>query len=201
MNEKEFDQFSAFYGPHYPYMQEVLDKTMDIVQCAAYLPSYAGNVHVISRIKTPESMSQKIIEDGLPVTYASALQEESDAIGIRVITDSISSVYAYYDTFVRVLSAAGAKPGCYRILYTKDYIKEPKDSGYRSLHVILGVPSRDPDFSELKVELQIRTSIMDCWASLEHLVKYKQQTELTPELLDALELYRKAADMELQKWK
>ena len=88
----------------------------------------------------------------------------------------------------------------YQILTTKDYIRDPKPSGYRSLHVILGIPSLDPDFKELKAELQIRTSIMDCWASLEHLVKYKQQTELTQERLDVLDLYRAEADRELQKW-
>ena len=198
MSNKELDQLSAFYGPHYPYMETALTKVVQLAQLVASLPSYSGSTHVVSRIKTPESMSQKIISDGLPVTYASALQAESDAIGIRVITDSISSVYSYYDTLCRVLSNASANG--YRVLTTKDYIREPKPSGYRSLHVILGIPSLDPDFKELKAELQIRTSIMDCWASLEHLVKYKQQAELTPELLDVLDLYRAEADRELQKW-
>lgn len=198
MSNKELDQLSAFYGPHYPYMETALTKVVQLAQLVASLPSYSGNTHVVSRIKTPESMSQKIIADGLPVTYASALQAESDAIGIRVITDSISSVYSYFDTLCRVLSNASTTG--YRILTTKDYIREPKPSGYRSLHVILGIPSLDPDFKELKAELQIRTSIMDCWASLEHLIKYKQQAELTPELLDVLDLYRAEADRELQKW-
>ena len=198
MSNKELDQLAAFYGPHYPYMETALIQAIELAQLVASMPSYSGNTHVISRIKTPESMSQKIISDGLPVTYASALQAESDAIGIRVITDSISSVYSYYDTLCRVLSNAGTTG--YKILTTKDYIRGPKPSGYRSLHVILGIPSLDPDFKELKAELQIRTSIMDCWASLEHLVKYKQQAELTPELLDVLDLYRAEPDRELQKW-
>lgn len=71
-------------------------------------------------------------------------------------------------------------------------------SGYRSLHVILGITSDDEVFPEMKVEVQIRTSVMDCWASLEHLAQYKQVISLTPEVLDTLDTYRQAADREIQ---
>ena len=83
-------------------------------------------------------------------------------------------------------------------LHIKDYIKNPKPSGYRSLHVILGITSDDEVFPEMKVEVQIRTSVMDCWASLEHLAQYKQVISLTPEVLDTLDTYRQAADREIQ---
>ena len=85
-----------------------------------------------------------------------------------------------------------------RLIEKKDYIKNPKPSGYRSLHVILGITSDDEVFPEMKVEVQIRTSVMDCWASLEHLAQYKQVISLTPEVLDTLDTYRQAADREIQ---
>ena len=86
-------------------------------------------------------------------------------------------------------------------MHVKDYIKHPKESGYRSLHAIMGFTSGDPDFPEMKVEFQLRTSIMDCWASLEHLAQYKQVIELTPDVLDMLNTYRHAADMEMAQIK
>ena len=60
------------------------------------------------------------------------------------------------------------------------------------------ITSDDKDFPEMKVEFQIRTSIMDCWASLEHLAKYKQVIDLTPEVEDMLDTYQHAAEREIQ---
>ena len=62
----------------------------------------------------------------------------------------------------------------------------------------MGITSNDEEFPEMKVEFQIRTSIMDCWASLEHLARYKQVIDLTSEVEDALNTYRQAAEEEIQ---
>ena len=140
-------------------------------------------------------MEKKILADGLPVNHHSMLVEESDAIGIRIITDSISDVYKISENLDKIHDFGDTK--C-KILHIKDYIKNPKPSGYRSLHVIMGITSDDKDFPEMKVEVQIRTSIMDCWASREHLAQYKQVISLTPEVLDTLDTYRQAADKEIQ---
>lgn len=86
----------------------------------------------------------------------------------------------------------------FKIIKIKDFIKKPKKSGYRSIHIIISMKSKDPEFSELKAEIQIRTSIMDCWASLEHLMKYKQTIEITPELHEMLEVYAEAAEKEIK---
>ena len=178
------EKIKEFYGPHYLYMVKAMNTAIAI----SY--TYARNAKIVSRIKNPKSMEQKIINDGFPVNYESALLKESEAIGIRIITDTISSVYS-------ILQQLQNSRFC-RIINIKDYIKEPKESGYRSLHVIVAIPSEDPDFPELKIEIQIRTAIMDCWASLEHLVKYKQITDMTPEIEDLLATYRAEAEKEFQ---
>ena len=183
-----------FYGAHLAHMETVKDKAVIIAKFAAEF-SGAKTSRIVSRIKSPESMEKKILADGLPVNHHSMLVEESDAIGIRIITDSISDVYKISEDLDKIHDFGDTK--C-KILHIKDYIKNPKPSGYRSLHVIMGITSDDKDFPEMKVEVQIRTSIMDCWASLEHLAQYKQVISLTPEVLDTLDTYRQAADKEIQ---
>lgn len=185
---------TEFYGEHFLHMENTKDKAVILAKFAAEF-SGAKSARVISRIKTPESMTKKIQADGLPVNYESALSVESDAIGVRIIVDSISDVYAIFDN-IKNIKALDDKTWC-RVLNVKDFIRNPKPSGYRSLHVIVGITSGDPDFPEMKVEVQIRTSIMDCWASLEHLAEYKQVIDLTPDVLDLLETYRQAADREI----
>lgn len=181
-----------FYGKHYNYMEEVKNDAMKIIESAA---AFVGthNVRIVSRIKSPESMIKKIIGDDLPVTHESALNKESDAIGIRIIADSVSAVYAIFHQ----LKEMCCDNEHIRIIQVKDYIQNPKKSGYRSLHGIIGIHSGDPEFPEMKVELQLRTSIMDCWASLEHIVKYKQTIDVTPKIYDMLKVYREEAEQEI----
>lgn len=183
-----------FYGEHLSHMENVKDKAVIISKVVAEF-SGAKSVRIVSRIKAPESMTKKIQADGLPVNHQSALSVESDAIGVRIIVDSISDVYKVFDN-LKCINTLDNETDI-RVINVKDYIKTPKDSGYRSLHVIIGITSDDKDFPEMKVEVQIRTSIMDCWASLEHIAEYKRVIELTPEVLDMLDTYRQAADREI----
>lgn len=188
-----------FYGKHLSHMETVKSKAVSLASLMSTFSGIKSAAHIVSRIKTPESMTKKIQNDNLPVNHHSALAVESDAIGVRIIVESVADVYAIYENLKRIKSVDD-KTSC-RVIHVKDYIKHPKESGYRSLHVIMGFTSGDPDFPEMKVEFQLRTSIMDCWASLEHLAQYKQVIELTPDVLDMLDTYRHAADMEMAQIK
>lgn len=182
-----------FYGKHLEYI-ETARNTAILLASMAVNSSFVHESKIVSRIKTPESMSKKILQDGLPVNYDSILKKESDAIGIRVITDTLIHVY----DIVNRLKQMSEDNMNFKIIKIKDFIKKPKESGYRSIHVIISMKSKDPEFPELKAEIQIRTSIMDCWASLEHLMKYKQTIEITPELHEMLEVYAEAAEKEIK---
>lgn len=184
-----------FYGQHLVHMEHTKDKAVIIAKVASET-SRAKVSRIVSRIKTADSMKKKIIADGFPVNHHSALVEECDAIGVRIITDAISDVYKIAEK-LKSITEFGEDTQC-RILDVKDYIINPKESGYRSLHIIMGITSNDKDFSEMKVEFQVRTSIMDCWASLEHLVRYKQVIDITPEIEDVLNTYQHAAQREIQ---
>ena len=127
---------------------------------------------VQARIKSAASMREKLARQGLPVTRDSALQSVWDAAGVRLIcpfTQNIDQTVALIRTI----------PGV-EVLREKDYIRHPKPNGYRSYHMILSLPlrflGREPH-APVWLEVQLRTIAMDCWASIEHQLKYKHDIE------------------------
>ena len=120
-----------------------------------------------TRIKTPMSVVEKMNRLGKPVTVQSIEQSLSDIAGVRVICSFVDDIYRLADMLV-------LQDDVY-ILRVKDYIKNPKESGYRSLHLIVEIPiylSKEKRF--MRVEVQLRTIAMDFWASLEHKLRYKK---------------------------
>lgn len=126
--------------------------------------------HMESRLKTPKSVFEKLQRE-VPITLQSVEEHILDVAGMRVIVSYIDDVYA----MVKVLSMQDDL----KIVKVKDYIKNPKPNGYRSLHVIVKVPVYFLDRKQyVPVEIQFRTVAMDFWASLEHTLKYKQDVQL-----------------------
>lgn len=124
-----------------------------------------------SRLKTPKSVFEKLQRYEVPITLQSVEEHILDVAGMRVIVSYIDDVYA----MVKVLSMQDDL----KIVKVKDYIKNPKPNGYRSLHVIVKVPVYFLDRKQyVPVEIQFRTVAMDFWASLEHTLKYKQDVQL-----------------------
>lgn len=117
-----------------------------------------------ARIKSAESMKKKLIKNNLPITVGAALNNLTDAVGIRIICDFFDDVY----TIVEWLKSLPR----IKIIKEKDYIAAPKPNGYRSFHLITKIISEEG--KEVFVEIQIRTIALDSWASLEHQMKYKQ---------------------------
>ncbi len=123
-----------------------------------------------ARVKSAESMKRKLRQQGLPVTADSAMQDVWDAAGVRLICPFIQDIDRTVGLIRRI-------PGV-QILKEKDYIRAPKPNGYRSYHMILSMPLRFLDVPlerPVWVEVQIRTIAMDCWASIEHQLKYRRQ--------------------------
>ena len=119
-----------------------------------------------SRIKSPQSIVEKLRRKGLPLSAKSARQNLMDIAGIRVVCYYIQDIYA--------LAELLHLQETFQVVKIKDYIKNPKPSGYRSLHMILTVPVRlAGSRQQVPVEIQIRTIAMDFWASLEHQLHYK----------------------------
>ena len=123
--------------------------------------------YITSRVKTEESMKEKLKRKKLPINLETALTKIYDAAGIRIICAYIDDVY----TVVKMLK----KFKDLKILKEKNYIKNPKSNGYRSYHIVFQVPlDIAGEVHPVNIEIQIRTIAMDFWASLEHEMKYKK---------------------------
>ena len=122
---------------------------------------------VTSRIKEPHSIYQKLQKRGYPLTLDSITEHLNDIAGVRVICEYLQDVYAIRDALIN--------GDFIRLVQEKDYIKNPKPNGYRSLHMIVDVPVMLCEGEKyVRCEIQIRTTAMDSWAGLEHNLRYKK---------------------------
>lgn len=138
-----------------------------------------------SRLKSLPSIREKLMRRNIPVSVDAIEQNLNDVAGVRVICSFPDDVY--------VLADALLKQDDITLVERKDYIKNPKPNGYRSLHLIVTVPIFLAHEKRLmKVEIQLRTIAMDSWASLEHQLRYKKDYEfdekMAQELLRCAEL-------------
>jgi putative GTP pyrophosphokinase len=124
--------------------------------------------NVICRLKSPTSIIEKMNRRGIPVNIENIENNLNDVAGIRVICSFIDDIYTLSD---KLCSQDDIK-----LIEKKDYIKNPKPNGYRSLHLILEIPIfLTEEKKYVRVEVQFRTIAMDFWASLEHKLKYKKE--------------------------
>ena len=120
-----------------------------------------------SRLKSQDSILKKMSRKGIPVTLENMEREIDDIAGVRVICSFVEDVYMLADCLLQQDDIT--------LLEKKDYIRHPKDSGYRSLHLIVQVPIfLQNEKRPMKAEVQIRTLAMDLWASQEHKLRYKK---------------------------
>lgn len=160
-----------FYREYFPFLQESIRSVKELLefirneQTALYGKDPID--HISCRIKSPESMTEKLTRKNYPVTVENALSKVNDACGVRVICRFMNDVFILVKELARCPEI--------QILEKKDYITCPKKNGYRSFHLILLVTTHcGPGVKQIPVEVQIRSIVMDCWASLEHQMKYKQ---------------------------
>lgn len=125
-----------------------------------------------SRLKSVSSIQEKLSRKGLPMMLTAIEENLNDVAGVRVICS--------FPEDVKTLSDALLKQDDIQLIERKDYIAHPKENGYRSLHLIVSVPIfLENEKRLMKVEIQLRTIAMDCWASLEHQLRYKKDFEFT----------------------
>ena len=128
-----------------------------------------------TRLKSPESIIEKMKRRGFELTVESIEENLFDIAGIRVICSFVDDIYTVANLLINQDDI--------RLIRMKDYIKNPKENGYRSLHLIIEVPiflSNEKKY--MKAEVQLRTIAMDFWASLDHKLRYKQDLENSEEI-------------------
>lgn len=161
-----------FYGENLILLEGAISEFLSCMDMIRRYEVQLGNRDPVAssqtRIKSAESMRQKLQRLAFPVTAESAMKNVFDAAGVRLVCPFIQDID-------RTAELIRAIPGV-QIQTEKDYIRSPKPNGYRSYHMILTMPLRFLGNSPKTVwlEVQLRTIAMDCWANIEHQLKYKQ---------------------------
>ena len=161
--EEHFSQVMMMYSCAIREVQTKLEVLNDDLKSR-----YQRNpIHSIkSRIKKPVSLAKKLRKKGLPVSVDSIKGNINDVAGVRVICSFVDDIYTISEMLTSQTDIT--------LISQKDYIEHPKPNGYRSYHMIIKLPVHLPDCTrELFAEIQLRTIAMDCWAALEHELKYK----------------------------
>lgn len=176
VNFTEFMQEMQIYRAAIKEIQtklEILDTEFEVKY--DYNPIH----HIESRLKTPSSIFGKLKKDQKPLTIEAMREYLNDIAGVRVICN-------YIDDARRIAEMLIAQDDI-TLIRKKDFISEPKENGYRSLHLVLSIPIYLAGGRQnVRVEVQIRTIAMDLWASLEHHLHYKGDEALSSELTERL---------------
>lgn len=152
-------------------LDEMMTKINILVEEFKIMHEYNPIEHVSKRIKAPKSIVKKLQRQNHALTIENVVSYINDLAGIRIVCK-------FRDDIALVAALIEAQPDIH-IMEKKDYITNPKPSGYQSYHMIVTVPvALSEGIIETKVEIQIRTIAMDFWASLEHKIRYKYEGDI-----------------------
>lgn len=160
-------------------LDEISTKLRILEQEFQLIHEYNPIEHINTRLKTPESIIDKAQRKNIVLSLPSIKENMQDIAGVRINCSFNSDIYK--------LSEMIQKQQDIEVVECKDYIKNPKPNGYRSLHLILKIPVFMSDRVEhVFIEVQIRTIAMDFWASLEHKIFYKYNKAVPEHMLTEL---------------
>jgi putative GTP pyrophosphokinase len=177
---KQFKDEITRFMMMYKFALDALETKIEILKEEfQFLHDYNPIEHTKSRLKSPESILNKINRKQCDISFSSIKSNITDIAGLRITCSFVTDIYRISDMLQSQSDLT--------IIGMKDYIKQPKPNGYQSLHLLVGVPVYMSDRQEnVCVEVQIRTIAMDFWASLEHKIFYKYKEAVPPKLLQEL---------------
>ena len=166
-NYEDVDSWKTVMFLYQSALKEVGTKLEILNDEFQHVHQYNPIEHIKTRVKTAESIVKKLKRYGYETSIENMVKYINDIAGVRVVCSFPEDIYLLADCLLRQDDI--------RLVEKKDYIQKPKESGYRSLHLIVAVPIfLQNEKREMKVEVQLRTIAMDFWASLEHKVRYKK---------------------------
>lgn len=172
LNEREISEIMLKYN----FALQLLETQFNmLIKEFEFKNKYNPVEHVKSRLKTGKSIIDKLNKKGYEITTNNLILHIHDMIGLRIVCSFLSDVY----DIVGIIKSSKQ----FKIKEEKDYIKNPKSTGYMSYHLIILVPIYLNEKVEyVEAEIQIRTSAMDFWASIDHKVQYKFPSEIPSEV-------------------
>ena len=172
-NYEDVDSWKTIMFLYNSALKEVNTKLEILNDEFKHVHRYNPIEHIKTRIKTPASIVKKLKRNGYEISIENMIKYINDIAGVRLICSFTSDIY-------RLAGMIGTQSDL-KVLAIKDYIKSPKESGYKSYHMLVSVPIFLSDsVVDTKVEIQIRTIAMDFWASLEHQLRYKNEKHHSP---------------------
>ncbi len=182
LNDVTQEQFQAFAKlmAYYRCAMMEIETKLNVLNVEYSLRFERNPISSIkTRLKTPVSIREKLIRRGYDVTVDNIEAVLNDVAGVRVVCS--------FPKDVATIAKALLKQDDVELLEKKDYILNPKENGYRSLHLIVAVPIYLAHEKRImRVEIQLRTIAMDFWASLEHQLRYKKDVDFTDEMAKEL---------------
>ncbi|MNJ32873.1 GTP pyrophosphokinase [Paenibacillus bouchesdurhonensis] len=194
MSERQLEQLKIMRNEitrfllSYKFALDEMETKIDILKEEfESLHDYSPIEHTKTRLKSPESIMSKLYRKGANFSFESIRETVKDIAGMRITCSFLSDIYR--------VSEMLQQQSDLKVLEIKDYIKNPKPNGYKSLHLLIEVPVFMSDRVEnVCVEVQIRTIAMDFWASLEHKIFYKYNQSVPERLLQELKDAADTAD-------
>lgn len=178
-NYEDVDSWKTIMFLYNAALKEVGTKLEILNDEFQHVHKYNPIEHIKKRVKSPESIVKKLKRYGYETSIENMVKYVNDIAGVRLICSFSSDIY-------RLAEMIGNQSDL-KVLSIKDYIRNPKQSGYKSYHMLVSVPIFLSDsVVDTKVEIQIRTIAMDFWASLEHQLKYKQEVPNQKEIVGSL---------------
>ena len=169
VKEEPFDKLMFFYKSALNQLETQMNIIKDEFKI---MYNYDLIDHIDTRIKEPKSIIKKMEKKKYKKTYANLIDKINDVAGLRVVCTLKDDIFFIKDLIKQILGV--------HVLKEKDYVTNPKKSGYSSYHMIVEVPVRLTQKTiNVKCEIQIRTLAMDFWASFEHKIKYKADKEVS----------------------
>ncbi|MDN3495467.1 GTP pyrophosphokinase family protein [Planococcus sp. APC 4015] len=173
------DEFQRFLMEYRFGLREVETKLEILREEFQLIHDYNPIEHVSSRVKSPDSIVEKVGRKEIEPDFESIRSHITDIAGVRVTCSFVRDAYRLFDLLTQQDDI--------RVRIVKDYIAEPKENGYKSLHAIVEVPVfLSTGRVTVPVEVQFRTIAMDFWASLEHKIYYKYDSKVPGRLTDEL---------------
>lgn len=178
-NYEDVDSWKTVIFLYNAALKEVGTKLEILNDEFQHVHKYNPIEHIKTRIKAPESIVKKLKRYGRETSIVNMVKYINDIAGVRVICSFTSDIY-------RLAEMIGNQSDL-KVLSIKDYIKNPKESGYKSYHMLVSIPIFLSDsVVDTKVEIQIRTIAMDFWASLEHKIYYKYEGNAPAQMYEEL---------------
>lgn len=181
VREEPFDKLMFFYKSALAQLTTQMNIIKDEFKV---MYNYDLIDHIDTRIKEPKSIIKKMEKKQYEKTYINLIEKINDIAGMRIVCTIKDDIFFIKDLIKKIPEI--------NVLKEKDYVTNPKESGYSSYHMIVEVPVRlTQKIVYVKCEIQIRTLAMDFWSNFEHKVKYKSEQEVSKKMSEELIAYAK----------